>query len=163
MCFVHFASICFLSVATFPAIIFLSNVALDPHSILISSGSVHLDFIIFAATFSSTSLFLAPFLFALVLWYRTPSLSPPHLSVFYASPLAFLSFFLPITTSATCLYERMSYIYMHIFPYFIQEKCILIVFGLCYFSQCLARVYTMSWLGNICHSSFLIFLYSKVP
>ena len=67
MCFVHFASICFMSVATFPAIIFLSNVALDPHSVLISSGSVHLDFIIFAATFSSTSLFLAPFLFALVL------------------------------------------------------------------------------------------------
>ena len=50
-----------MSVATFPAFIFLSNVALVPHSVLISSGSVVLDFVIIAGTFFSTSLFLAPF------------------------------------------------------------------------------------------------------
>ena len=31
MCFVHFASICFMLVATFPAFIFLTIVALHPH------------------------------------------------------------------------------------------------------------------------------------
>ena len=56
-----------MSVATFPAFIFLSNVPLNPHSVLISPGIVDLDFVIIAATFSSTSLFLVPFLSALVL------------------------------------------------------------------------------------------------
>ena len=83
MCFVHFASICFMLVATFPAFIFLTIVALHPHP---------------------PPYFWPLFLFALVLWYCSPSLPPPHLSVFYASPLPFLSFFLPTTTSAMCLY-----------------------------------------------------------
>ena len=140
MCFVHFASICFMSVATLPTFIFLSNVALDPHSILISSGSVHLDFIIFAATFSSTSLFLAPFLFALVLWYRTPSLSPPHLSVFYASPLAFLSFFCPSPPQLR-VFMNVCHTYICIYFHISYRKSVFWLFSVCATSHNVLRVF----------------------